>query len=130
MPCRPAQLEEQMPAESRPPGEIQLPTTDASDADRIRWSMVAESLNRPYRVSLSMVVLVSLVPFYIFIGELARERTLHVPELPFDRLVPLQPTWALVYGPLYLFLILLPVFVVRQEEQIRRTVLAYLTVWM
>lgn len=92
--------------------------------------MVAESLTRPYPVSIPMVVLVSLVPFYIFIGELAQERTLHVPELALDRVVPLQAAWALVYGPLYLFLILLPVFVVRQEEQIRRTVFAYLTVWM
>jgi membrane-associated phospholipid phosphatase len=93
--------------------------------------MVAESLNRPYPVSLSMVLLVALVPCYIFIGELAREQTtLHVPASAWDRVVPLQPTWALVYGPLYLFLILLPVFVVRQPEQIRRTLLAYLTVWM
>jgi len=102
----------------------------APDAGRIRWSMVVEMLSRPYRVSLPMVVLVLLVPFYLFIAELARERTLHVPELAWDRVVPLEPTWALVYGSLYLFLILLPVFVVRQEDQIRRTVLAYLMVWM
>ena len=76
-----------------------------------------------------MVLLVSLVPFYIFIGEMMPGRTLHVPELALDRAVPLQPVWALVYGCLYLFLIVLPVFVVRQEEQIRRTVLAYLMVW-
>jgi membrane-associated phospholipid phosphatase len=44
--------------------------------------------------------------------------------------MPVQPAWALVYGALYLFLILLPVFVVRQEEQIRRTVMAYLSVWI
>jgi membrane-associated phospholipid phosphatase len=92
--------------------------------------MVAESLTRPYRVSLPMVVLVSLVPFYIFIGEMVRDRTLHVPELALDRVVPLQPAWALVYGPLYLFLILLPVLIVRQDEQIRRTVFAYLSVWI
>jgi len=77
-----------------------------------------------------MVLLVSLVPFYIVIGELVRDRTLHVPELALDRVVPLQPIWALVYGPVYLFLILLPVLVVRQDEQIRRTVFAYLTVWI
>jgi hypothetical protein len=77
-----------------------------------------------------MVVLVALVPFYIFIAELTRGRILHVPAVAFDQLVPLQPIWALVYGPLYLFLILLPVFVVRQNEQIRRTVFAYLTVWI
>jgi membrane-associated phospholipid phosphatase len=47
-----------------------------------------------------------------------------------DRLVPLKPGWALIYGSLYLFLILLPVFVVRQHDHIRRTVLAYLTVWI
>jgi membrane-associated phospholipid phosphatase len=92
--------------------------------------MVVEMLTRPYPVSIPTIVLVSLVPFYIFIAELAREGTLHVPELALDRVVPLQPTWALVYGSLYLFLILLPVFVVRQKEQIRRTVLAYLMVWI
>jgi membrane-associated phospholipid phosphatase len=37
---------------------------------------------------------------------------------------------ALVYGALYLFLIVLPVFVVREPEHIRRTFLAYLAVWM
>ncbi len=92
--------------------------------------MVAASLTRPYPVTLPMVVLVSLVPFYIFIAELMPGRALHVPELALDRGVPLQPAWALVYGSLYLFLIMLPVFVVRQSEQIRRTVLAYLMVWI
>src|SRR5262245_8514872 len=102
----------------------------APDPGRVRWSTVVATLSRPYPVTLPMVVLVSLVPFYIFIAELVRERTLHVPELALDRLVPLQPGWALVYGSLYLFLILLPVFVIRQKEQIRRTVFAYLMVWI
>jgi membrane-associated phospholipid phosphatase len=57
-------------------------------------------------------------------------RTLHVPELALDRALPLQPAWAIVYGVLYLFLIVLPVFVVRQEEHIRRTVFAYVTIWI
>jgi membrane-associated phospholipid phosphatase len=95
-----------------------------------RWSMVAQSLTRPYPVTVPMVVLVMLVPFYIFIGELMPGRTMHVPELAFDRAIPLQPAWALVYGTFYLFLIVLPVFVVRQEEQIRRTLYAYLTIWI
>jgi len=77
-----------------------------------------------------MVALVLLVPFYIFIAEMMAGRTLHVPELALDRSVPLEPAWALVYGALYLFLILLPVLVIRQEEQIRRTVRAYLLVWL
>ena len=41
-----------------------------------------------------------------------------------------MPSWALVYGALYLFLILLPVFVVREDDLIRRTVNAYLFVWV
>ena len=92
--------------------------------------MVVESLGRPYPVIVPMVVLVLLPPTYIFIAELVRGRSLHVPEVALDRVIPLQPAWALIYGSLYLFLIALPVFVVRQKEQIRRTVLAYLTVWM
>lgn len=36
----------------------------------------------------------------------------------------------IVYGSLYLFLIILPGFVVRQDEHISRTVFAYLTVWI
>jgi membrane-associated phospholipid phosphatase len=96
----------------------------------VTWSLVAETLTRPYRVTLPMVALVSLVPGYIFIAELLPGRTLYAPALALDRLLPLSPIWALVYGALYLFLILLPVLVIRQEEQIRRTVFAYLTVWI
>jgi membrane-associated phospholipid phosphatase len=105
------------------------PLMTAPDAIPFRWSMVVQALTRPYRVTLPMVVLASLVPFYIFIATLMPGRTMHAPELPLDRLVPVQPTWALVYGTLYLFLILLPVFVVCREEHIRRTVLAYLMAW-
>jgi len=108
---------------------IRLPE-ESRDAAPVRWSMVVQALTRPYPVTPSMVVLVLLVPFYIVIGELMPDRTLHSPALALDRAVPLQPGWALVYGSLYAFLILLPVFVVRQEEQIRRTVLAYLMVWI
>lgn len=77
-----------------------------------------------------MVVLVMLVPVYLFIPQLASGRTVHVPALSLDYRIPQQPAWVLVYGSLYLFLILLPVFVVRQEELIRRTVYAYLTIWL
>ena len=100
------------------------------EASRFRWSMVGETLTRPYPVTIPMVALMLLVPFYIVIAELTAGRAVHVPELALDRIVPLQPIWALVYGSLYLFLILLPVFVVRQEEQIRRTFLTYLMVWI
>jgi membrane-associated phospholipid phosphatase len=100
------------------------------EAVSLRWSMVAESLTRPYRVTVPMVLMVSLVPFYIFIAELMPGRAVHAPALALDGALPLLPAWAQVYGCLYLFLILLPVFVVRQQEQIRRTVWAYLTIWL
>ena len=100
------------------------------DASGLKWSMVAQMLTRPYPVSIPMVLLVLLVPLYIFIPELTPGRILHAPELALDRVIPVRPAWALVYGSLYLFLILLPVLIVRQEEQIRRTVLAYLLVWI
>jgi membrane-associated phospholipid phosphatase len=77
-----------------------------------------------------MVLLVSLVPIYLVIASRARGGVVHAPALALDRLLPLVPTWALVYGALYAFLIVLPVFVVQQEELIRRTVWAYLTVWI
>lgn len=92
--------------------------------------MVAQSLRRPYRVTVPMVLLVALVPLYIFIPELMPPETRHLPELPLDRALPLIPAWALVYGALYLFLILLPIFVVRDDEHIRRTVFAYLLIWI
>jgi membrane-associated phospholipid phosphatase len=95
-----------------------------------KWSLVAQSLARPYPVPGSMVLLFLLVPFYILIPELFPPRVRYVPELALDRALPLMPVWALVYGALYLFLILLPIVVVRQDELIRRTVYAYLLVWI
>jgi len=89
-----------------------------------------QSLTRPYPVSLPMIILVSLVPFYVFIPGLFQGRAVHSPEVTWDRLVPLQPIWAVIYGALYLCLILLPVFIVRAKELLRRTVLAYLMVWI
>lgn len=76
-----------------------------------------------------MVVLVSMVPFYLFIAARARAGAVHAPVLALDRLFPLAPTWSLVYGALYAFLIVLPFFVIQQPELIRRTVWAYLSVW-
>ena len=94
------------------------------------WEAAAASLRRPYRLTLPMVVLALPVPFYIFIGEETANRAVPVPTLFLDRALPLQPAWALVYGCVYLFLIVLPIFIVRDEELIRRTLLAYLTVWI
>jgi membrane-associated phospholipid phosphatase len=101
-----------------------------AESTPVTWRAMVESLNQPYRVPRSLVVLVSLVPGYLVIGQFLPGRAIHAPELPLDRLLPVEPVWALVYGTLYLFLIILPVFVVRQDEHIRRTVRAYLLVWL
>jgi membrane-associated phospholipid phosphatase len=110
-------------------GNADEASPSAAEELRVTWRTVAQSLQRPYRVTLPMVLLVALVPLYLVIADHALTGAVHAPELALDRLVPLVPAWALVYGALYGFLILLPVFVVREEDLIRRTVWAYLTVW-
>lgn len=92
--------------------------------------MVRDALVRPYRVTPAMVLLVSLTVVYLLIAERALTVPTARPELGLDRLIPLVPTWALVYGALYLFLILLPVFVLQDRDLIDRTVRAYLSVWL
>jgi membrane-associated phospholipid phosphatase len=96
---------------------------------RITWKIVRQALTRPYAVTLPMVALVSLVPVYVVIADRVRTGAVHAPELAVDRFFPLVPPWALVYGALYLFLILLPVIVIQQRDLIDRTVWAYLTIW-
>ena len=91
---------------------------------------MADSLRRPYPVTVSLVIFLALVPFYLVIPGFRLSRAVHVPELPVDRLLPVQPAWALVYAAVYLCLIILPVFVVRQHDLLRRTVSAYLTIWV
>jgi len=103
---------------------------ETSGAIPASWRLVGQSLARPYRVTVPMVVLVALVPFYIFLPELFPPGTRYAPAVALDRALPLVPSWALIYGALYLFLILLPIFVIRQDEQIRRTVYAYLLIWL
>ena len=109
------------------------PDTDPSitppNEIRITWSSVRQSLTRRYPVTIPMVLLVSLVPFYLVIADRAKAGPVYTPVRALDRLLPLAPMWALVYGALYAFLIMLPVFVVQQEDLIRRTVWAYITVW-
>jgi membrane-associated phospholipid phosphatase len=71
--------------------------------------------------------LVSLLPLYFAIGGLTSDRTLHAPAVALDRVISLQPIWMLVYGSLYVFM-LLPLLLVRQEQLVRRALRAYLTV--
>jgi membrane-associated phospholipid phosphatase len=96
----------------------------------VNWALARQSIARPYRVPVAMVVLVALVPFYIFLPELFPPRTRYAPEIPLDRAFPIVPVWSIIYGALYLFLIVLPIFVVRDDEHVRRSVNAYLFAWI
>lgn len=90
-------------------------------------------LTRPFplrpRVVVPAVTLMLLVPCYLVIAAVTRGRTLHMPECPLDRLIPLRPAWAPVYLS-YFFVPFLPILIMRQEELIRRTILAWLSVWV
>lgn len=71
--------------------------------------------------------LVSLLPAYFAIAEINHNRTLHMPAIAVDSAVSLQPGWMVVYGSLYVF-VLLPLLVVRDEQLFRRTLQAWVTV--
>jgi membrane-associated phospholipid phosphatase len=74
--------------------------------------------------------LVSLAPMYFVIAIFTRGRPSYRPELPLDRAIPLEPSWMLVYGSLYVFVIVLPLLVVRDRALIRRAMQAYLLVML
>jgi membrane-associated phospholipid phosphatase len=100
------------------------------DAPRVsRWRAAAQLFTRPQPVTLSMAALFSIVPVYLVIGVFVSRSTLHSPEFSWDHALPVQPAWSVVYGSLFLA-VFLPVFVVHQQDLIRRTVLAYLFIWL
>ncbi|MBL8988151.1 MAG: phosphatase PAP2 family protein [Gemmatimonadetes bacterium] len=103
---------------------------DGSVAAAFGWTIVRQSLARPYRVPGSMILLCALIPFYILIPSFLPPTTRHVPALALDDVLPLVPSWAVVYGALYLFLILLPIVVVREDALVRRMFAAYLSIWI
>ncbi len=70
-----------------------------------------------------------LVPCYLVIPALTRGRPLHLPEMALDRLVPVQPAWAVIYLSYFCFPFV-ALLVVRQEELLRRTFLAWLMAWI
>lgn len=72
--------------------------------------------------------LVSLAPLYFVIANLTRTWPTYAPETAFDRAIPLRPEWMLVYGSLYVFVIVLPLLVVRQPDLLRRAMQGYLLV--
>lgn len=71
--------------------------------------------------------LVSLLPVYFAIAELNRGRTLHMPAIAVDEAVSLHPGWMIVYGSLWVF-VLLPFLVVRDQQLFRKVLQAWVTV--
>lgn len=105
----------------------------AAGTDRSPWSMAGAMLTRPYplrpRVVVPAVTMMLLVPFYLVIAAMTDDRTLYAPELALDRMMPVRPAWSVIYLS-YLLSPFLPLLMMRQEEQIRRTFLAWLLVWV
>lgn len=71
--------------------------------------------------------LISLLPLYFVIGALTPAVPRHMPFTALDRLMPLQPSWMLAYGSMYVF-VLLPLLVVRHPPIFRRALRSYVTV--
>jgi membrane-associated phospholipid phosphatase len=93
------------------------------------WGAIVKVMTRPQPVTIPMVTLFAIIPLYLYIGSLVQGRTLYVPELPLDRALPVEPAWSWVYGSLFLAA-LLPAFVVHQQELVRRTINAFLAIWL
>ena len=101
----------------------------AEEQPRLTWRMAARVFTRPQPVTIPMVTLFAIIPFYLVIGAYIPGRTVHVPELALDRALPVLPAWSGVYASLFCAA-LLPVFVVHQQELVRRTIKAFLGIWL
>lgn len=75
-------------------------------------------------------IAVTLAPMYFVIGFMLRGLPAHRPMLAIDQAWPLRPEWMLVYGSLYVFVVILPFFVVRQRDLGQRTLGAYISVML
>ena len=96
----------------------------------LTWNAVAELFTRPQPVTISMVALALIIPFYLVIGGvLVPGQTVHVPAIWLDQALPVERAWSVIYLSLFLAA-LLPVFVVHQQELVRRTVNAFLATWL
>ena len=105
----------------------------ARDAGRSRWSLAKELLTRPYPMSAAVLIPTAvwalLLPGYLVIQVYVHRGALHRPALALDRALPVLPSWTLVYGSLYLALFL-PMVVVRTKEHLRRTLWAFVMLWV
>ena len=97
--------------------------------ERFHWSVVRELMTRPQPVTVPMVLLFAIIPFYLVIGAAVSGGPVHIPELAIDRAIPVVPAWSPVYASLFLAAIL-PVMVVHQQEHLDRTIRAFLWMWV
>ncbi len=96
---------------------------------RADFRAAAALFRRPQPLTPAMVLLMAIVPLYLVIGSIVIDGPLHVPEIELDRALPLSPVWSVVYLSLFLAA-LLPVFVIHERSLIRRTVHAFLAIWL
>jgi membrane-associated phospholipid phosphatase len=102
----------------------------ATDADGIGFRAAARLFRRHQPVTISMVALGLIVPLYLFIpSQFLRGRAVYVPAVWLDDALPVEPAWSVVYLSLFLA-VLLPGFLVHQQELLRRTVNAFLAMWL
>ena len=102
----------------------------SADAFNVGFRSAARLFAREQPVTISMVALGLIIPLYLFIPrELLKGRTFYMPATWLDHALPVAPAWSLVYLSLFLAA-LLPVFVVHQQELLRRTVNAFLAIWL
>ena len=93
------------------------------------WRALVALMLRPQPVTLEMVALFAIIPVYLVIGGWVQGGVVHVPEIALDRMIPVRPEWSVIYGSLFLA-VLLPAFVVHQQELVRRTILGFLAMWL
>ena len=93
------------------------------------WKEIAVLMSRPQPVTIPMVSLFAIIPLYLAIQVFVAGGSTHAPETEFDRMVPVRGGWALVYASLFCAA-LLPIFVVHQQELVRRTINGFLAMWL
>ena len=96
----------------------------------LRFWDAARLFSRHQPITIPMVALALIIPIYLFIGGvLVPGLTVNEPAMTLDYAIPLEPAWSVIYLSLFLAA-LLPVFVVHQPEMVRRTVNAFLAIWL
>lgn len=102
----------------------------STEPDGVGIRAAARLFTRKQPVTISMVALGLVIPLYLFIPHgILPGRAVYMPAIWLDHSLPVEPVWSFVYLSLFLAA-LLPAFVVHQQELVRRTVNAYLAVWI